>query len=218
MSIGRDLHSSISLVLKVPKGQQFSGRILDGPGIQDWVAKGHLILDEALHSTHCARPTQLQTSRAGVDLWSFHLLHLLHSGFLICQGLKLFFVGCHTTQCTWGLAESAFYISPSAGSLPFVPNNALNTLWEKCRAARLVLWLLCVKMSLFSGSRPEALAMDWFWDRCKPFLQVKTRTPWSTKFPLNLMTSSSFSPHTKCITVKLSINDHWRHWKKNMQS
>lgn len=108
------------------------------------------------HATHAALATL-------ATLWFFDL-----------PGSETVFVGCHshTTQCTWGLAESAVYISPSTGSLPFLPNN---TFWEKCRAAR-CFDSFCVEKSLFSARKltRSYMVLDWFWDRCKLFLQENT--------------------------------------------
>lgn len=136
----------------------------------------------ALHSLYSLCQTDPVTDVRG-KCWSFKLFKLpAHATlatlatlwFFDLPGSETVFVGCHshTTQCTWGLAESAVYISPSTGSLPFLPNN---TFWEKCRAAR-CFDSFCVEKSLFSSrkSTRSYMVLDWFWDRCKLFLQENT--------------------------------------------
>lgn len=186
------------------------------------MAKGHLILDEALQhyipSTHCARPTQLQTSGASVDLLSFlsflhmlhllHLLHLLHSGFLICRGLKLFLLAVTVTLLSaLGVWQSQLFTFHR----PLVRCHFYPTIHSEKSVVLRGASTPFVSKSHCSlpGSRPEA---TWCWIDFEIAVSCFfKKTPWGTKFPLNL-TISSFSPHRNYLTVKLrSINDHWGH-------
>lgn len=139
------------------------------------------------------------------------MLHLLHSGFLICRGLKLFLLAVTVTLLSaLGVWQSQLFTFHR----PLVRCHFYPTIHSEKSVVLRGASTPFVSKSHCSppGSRPEA---TWCWIDFEIAVSCFfKKTPWGTKFPLNL-TFSSFSPHRNYLTVKLrSINDHWGHWKK----
>ena len=176
----------------------------------------------ALHSLHSLCQTDPVTDVRS-RCWSFKLpahatlatLATLAT-FLICRGLKLFLLAVTVTLLSalgvW--QRQLFTFHRRLVRCHFYPTiHAEKSVVLRGASTPFVSKSHCSP----PGIRPEA---TWCWIDFEIAVSCFfKRTPWGTKFPLNLMTFSSFSPHRNCLTVKLrSINDHWGHWKKNMQS
>lgn len=139
-------------------------------------------------------------------LHMLHLLHLLHSGFLICRGLKLFLLAVTVTLLSaLGVWQSQLFTFHR----PLVRCHFYPTIHSEKSVVLRGASTPFVSKSRCSppGSWPEA---TWCWIDFEIAVSCFfKKTPWGTKFPLNL-TFSSFSPHRNYLTVKLrSINDHW---------